>query len=127
MRYYSIQRPLVPGGCPRAGVQDVYNYDEKKFCEEIGRKAWGYVDYNRELTKDEMEDYELLPAEIKKFWAVTTTFWDDGHVVSDITDVVETATKPEDSFLETKTKDIYVDWFETEEEAKEKIKEALNA
>lgn len=37
------------------------------------------------------------------------------------------ARKPEDSFLETKTKDIYVDWFENEEEAKGKIKEALNA
>lgn len=49
-----------------------------------------------------MEDYELLPAGIKKFWAVTTTFCDDGHVVSDITDVVETVRKPEDSFLETK-------------------------
>lgn len=74
-----------------------------------------------------MEDYELLPAGIKKFWAVTTTFCDNGHVASDITDVVETVRKPEDSFLETKTKDIYVDWFENEEEAKGKIKEALNA
>ena len=47
MRYYSTQRPLVPGGCPRAGVQKVHNYDEKEFCEEIGREAWGYVDYDR--------------------------------------------------------------------------------
>ena len=127
MRSYSTQRPLVPGGCPRAGVQKVHNYDEKEFCEEIGREAWGYVDYDRELTNEEVEDYELLPAGIKKFWAVTTTFCDDGHVVSDISDVVETVRKPEDSFLETKTKDIYVDWFENEEEAKGKIKEALNA
>lgn len=67
MRYYSTQRPLVPGGCPRAGVQKVHNYDEKKFCEEIGREAWGYADYNRGLTKEEVEDYELLPAGIKKF------------------------------------------------------------
>lgn len=126
MRYYSTQRPLVPGGCPRAGVQDVHNFDEKTFCEEIDREAWGYVDYNRELTKEEVEDYELLPAGIKKFWAVTTAIRDDGHVVSAITDVVESVTKPENNFMETKTKDIYTDWFETEEEAKEKIREALN-
>ena len=50
-RYYSTQRPLTPGSCPRAGVQEVVNYDEKKFCEEIGMDAWGFVEYTRELTK----------------------------------------------------------------------------
>ena len=29
MRYYSTQRPLVPGGCLSAGVEKVLNYDEK--------------------------------------------------------------------------------------------------
>lgn len=66
-RYYSTQRPLMPGSCPRAGVQEVVNYDEKKFCEEIGMDAWGFVEYTRELTKQEVDDYELTPAGLKKF------------------------------------------------------------
>ena len=126
-RYYSTQRPLTPGSCPRAGVQEVVNYDEKKFCEEIGMDAWGFVEYTRELTKQEADDYELTPAGLKKFWCVTTAFHDDGKVVSAITDVCEAAVKPENVCKETKTKDIYLDWFDTEEEAKEKVKEALNA
>lgn len=126
-RYYSTQRPLTPGSCPRAGVQEVVNYDEKKFCEEIGIDAWGFVEYTRELTKQEADDYELTPAGLKKFWCVTTAFHDNGKVVSAITDVCEAAVKPENVCKETKTKDIYLDWFDTEEEAKEKVKEALNA
>ena len=126
-RYYSTQRPLTPGSCPRAGVQEVVNYDEKKFCEEIGMDAWGFVEYTRELTKQEADDYELTPSGLKKFWCVTTAFHDNGKVVSAITDVCEAAVKPENVCKETKTKDIYLDWFDTEEEAKEKVKEALNA
>ena len=126
-RYYSTQRPLTPGSCPRAGVQEVVNYDEKKFCEEIGMDAWGFVEYTRELTKQEADDYELTPAGLKKFWCVTTAFHDNGKVVSAITDVCEAAVKPENVCKETKTKDIYLDWCDTEEEAKEKVKEALNA
>lgn len=126
-RYYSTQRPLTPGSCPRAGVQEVVNYDEKKFCEEIGMDAWGFVEYTRELTKQEADDYELTPAGLKKFWCVTTAFHDDGKVVSAITDVCKAAVKPENVCKETKTKDIYLDWFDTEEEAKERVEEALNA
>lgn len=126
-RYYSTQRPLTPGSCPRAGVQEVVNYDEKKFCEEIGMDAWGFVEYTRELTRQEADDYELTPAGLKKFWCVTTAFHNDGKVVSAITDVCEAAVKPENVYKETKTKDIYLDWFDTEEEAKERVKEALNA
>ena len=126
-RYYSTQRPLTPGSCPRAGVQEVVNYDEKKFCEEIGMDAWGFVEYTRELTKQEADDYELTPACLKKFWCVTTAFHDDGKVVSAITDVCKAAVKPENVCKETKTKDIYLDWFDTEEEAKERVEEVLNA
>lgn len=125
-RYYSTQRPLTPGSCPRAGVQEVVNYDEKKFCEEIGMDAWGFVEYTRELTKQEADDYELTPAGLKKFWCVTTAFHNDGKVVSAITDVCEAAVKPENVCKETKTKDIYLDLFDTEEEAKERVEEALN-
>lgn len=126
-RYYSTQRPLTPGSCPRAGVQEVVNYDEKKFCEEIGMDAWGFVEYTRELTKQEADDYELTPAGLKKFWCVTTAFHDDGKVVSAITDVCKAAVKPENVCKETKTKDMYLDWFDTEEEAKERVEEVLNA
>lgn len=43
MRYYSIMRPVMPGSYPKkAAAQEIENFDEKTFCEEIGREAWGY-------------------------------------------------------------------------------------
>lgn len=74
MRYYSTERPLMPGGCPRAGIFEVKNFDKKIFCKEIEKEAWGYVDYMRELTPEEIEDYELTPSGLKTFWGVTSSF-----------------------------------------------------
>ena len=42
MRYYSTQRPIVPGSYPSSyAAEIVVNFDQKTFCEEIGREAWG--------------------------------------------------------------------------------------
>lgn len=67
MRYYSIMRPVMPGSYPKkAAAQEIENFDEKTFCEEIGREAWGYIDYSEELTESEAADYELVPAKESK-------------------------------------------------------------
>lgn len=45
MRYYSTQRPIMPGSYPKpAGnpVVEIRNFDARVFCGEIGREAWGY-------------------------------------------------------------------------------------
>lgn len=60
MRYYSTQRPVGPGTYPqKGGTENVENFDGKIFCEEIGREAWGYVEYKEPLTPKEASDYEL--------------------------------------------------------------------
>lgn len=67
MRYYSIMRPVMPGSYPKkAAAQEIENFDEKTFCEEIGREAWGYIDYSEELTESEAADCELVPAKENK-------------------------------------------------------------
>lgn len=61
MRYYSTQRPVMPGSFPKSRtVRAIHNFDTKTFCEEIGREAWGYIDYEEALTKEEAEAYELM-------------------------------------------------------------------
>ena len=40
-RYYSIMRPVLPGGFPKKElVEKIENFDTKTFCKEIGREAW---------------------------------------------------------------------------------------
>lgn len=127
MRYYSTQRPITPGCCPRINeVSEIHNFDEKTFCEKIGMEAWGYIDYNSELSDEEAAEYELLPENLKTFWAVTTAFYDDGRVVSNITSTIKAVLKPENVCKSLARKDIYVDWFESEEEALAHVEEARN-
>lgn len=65
MRYYSTQRPITPGSFPRPVdnmVMVIHNYDSKIYCEEIGREAWGYIDYEQPIDPDSAHKYELTPA-----------------------------------------------------------------
>ena len=62
MRYYSTQRPIGPGAFPRQdGTESIVNFDGPTYCEEIGREAWGYIDYQQALDPNECSRYELTP------------------------------------------------------------------
>lgn len=128
MRYYSTQRPVMPGSYPnKAAVDEIHNFDEKTFCEEIGREAWGYIDYREALSKEQAEAYELTLGGLKTYWCVTTSVDDRGRVVAAITDTVEAISKPENTSTSTRRKDIYNDWFESPEEAQAFVDEAKRA
>ncbi|MCI8351953.1 MAG: hypothetical protein HFJ86_12465 [Oscillospiraceae bacterium] len=127
MRYYSTQRPVSVGTYPKAGVQEIHNFDRKTFCEDISREAWGYIDYDRELTGSEADSYELTPAGLKKFYCVTTSFDDRGRVASAITREIEAIVQPENTSSSTSRKDIYNDWFDSREAALEWVQEAKRA
>lgn len=127
-RYYSTMRPVQPGGYPnRESVEEIHNFDTKTFCEEIGREAWGYIDYREPLTKEQAEAYELTLGGMKTYWCVTTSVDDRGRVVANITNTIEAVSKPENSSTSTKRRDIYNDWFESEEEAQAFVDEAKRA
>ena len=64
MRYYSTQRPVMPGSFPRPNgtkVIQIHNFDARTYCPEIDREAWGWIEYNVTLTDKEASDYELIP------------------------------------------------------------------
>ena len=126
--YYSTQRPVLPGGFPRnADVEMIENFDTKKFCDEIGREAWGFIEYRSELTKEEADAYELTRGGMKTYYCVTIAIDDKGKVIAAITNTIEAICKPENSFKSLKHKDIYNDWFDSQEEAKEWVEEARQA
>ena len=64
MRYYSTQRPILPGGFPKPvgnRALDVRNFEDKTYCEEIEREAWGYIEYEHPIHPESALDYELTP------------------------------------------------------------------
>lgn len=59
MRYYSTLRPIDLGTVPK-NFTSYKNFDTRKYVDSIGHEAWGWVEYDKELTKDEMDAYELM-------------------------------------------------------------------
>lgn len=59
-RYYLTQRPPMPGSFPQKGVIMVGEYADRTMIDKIGRKAWGYVDYEMELSTKDAASYELV-------------------------------------------------------------------
>ena len=128
VRYYSTQRPFGPGTFPqRDGTETITNFDCKIYCEEIGREAWGFIDYLEPLTKEEADAYELTLGGMKTYYCVTSSVDDNGKVKAAITNVIEAVCKPENSFKSLKRKDIYTDWFESQGEAEKMVEKAKMA
>ena len=56
-RYYCRFRPPMPGAIPRQGLVRTFAYDYKQSIGGIG--AWGFAEYDRPLTDQEVDQYEL--------------------------------------------------------------------
>ncbi len=69
MRTFSIKRPVSIGTFPkdRYTVNEIVNFDARTFCPEIGREAWGYIDYEGYLPKKALDDYELIAQEYQVY------------------------------------------------------------
>lgn len=63
MRAYAIHRPIGPFTWPsehRDKVVDIVNYDTLTFVPEIGRNAFGYIDFNDDVPMEDLDRYELV-------------------------------------------------------------------
>jgi len=64
MKYYSTQRPVAPGSFPKPqdnAILKIVNFDSRAYCDELGREAWGYIEYECPLSDDEARSWELTP------------------------------------------------------------------
>lgn len=57
-RYYLTLRPPSPGAQPKGFINAV-SFDEKKYIDDIGREAWGYVEYDRPI--ENPEEWDMVP------------------------------------------------------------------
>lgn len=69
MKYFSTQRALIPGGFPKPEgnkVIDIHNFDNREYVKEIGKMAWGWIEYEHRLSRSDMKNYELVPLSKRK-------------------------------------------------------------
>lgn len=57
-KYYSRMRPVSIGTHPKKGMMDFINYDSR--TEINGYMIWAEIYYDRELTTQELEEYEMI-------------------------------------------------------------------
>lgn len=70
---------------------------------------------------------EVWSVHTKTFYCVTTMFYDNGHVTSNLTAKLPASKKPKDEYFQTETCDVYHEWFDSIEKANAHIQEARNA
>lgn len=61
--YFLRMRPPAPGAIPREGLQETYEYPHPIYDSMDQHLLYGYANYNRKLTQEEIDHYELLPQE----------------------------------------------------------------
>lgn len=62
-RYYSTLRPLSMGTFPKPKnnrIISIENFDERTFCTEINRPAWGYIEYELPVEDGLLNQCELI-------------------------------------------------------------------
>lgn len=60
-RYYCPMRPVAPGTVPiKHEITDYENFVDRQYIPEIGREAWGWVEYSEPLPDTEIAEYELI-------------------------------------------------------------------
>ena len=64
---------------------------------------------------------------MKKWYCVTTAYYDNGKTTAAITSIVEAEDKPEDSYTSARDRDIYLDWYGTLAEAEKAVRDARRA
>lgn len=61
--YFLRERPPEPDALPMVGLMETYAYPHPIYDSMDHHMLYGYANYNRRLTKDEIRRYELLPQE----------------------------------------------------------------
>jgi len=108
-------------------VLGIHNYDSRRYVDDAGCEVWGYIDYDRELSREECDHYNLVLGGLKTFWVVATSVDDHGDIISNIVGTEMHVSKPETIYRETGRRDIYLDYFESREAAEQFVRDSKNA
>ena len=77
MRAYAIHRPITIGTWPSQYAGEIVNFDHLSDVPEIGRRAFGFIDFAEDVPSDVLEAYELVvpKAEDKTMDMVVRQLW----------------------------------------------------
>lgn len=121
-RYYSIKRPLGKNTITLDVKKlNIHSFKDPVYCEEIKKKAWGYIDFEKPIEDSQARKYGLVPVDlsqrIPKTWYCVTTRSRRRHFESSITKTIESIDKPDSKTTQGNKETIYEDWFDSNRSA----------
>ncbi len=120
MKYYSTQRPITPGSFPKPegnAVVEIVNFDSPTECKEIGRKAWGCIEYERPLSEDEAKRWELTPEGVLWYPVTVSSRKHGGGLWASSSNAMRSVQRPEDAKGDTRETEFKTRYFSSWEEA----------
>ncbi len=120
MKYYSTQRLVTPGSFPKPegnAVVGLTNFDSPAECEEIGRTAWGWIEYEQPLAEAEAKRWDLLPEGVLWYPVTVSSRKHGGGLRVFSGQVVRAVQRPSDTKGDTKKTQFKTRYFSSWEEA----------
>ena len=62
--YFTTLRPVCIGTCPR-GFKWFNNFENRIYVPCINHRAWGVIEYEKELSERETNSYDLVKADLE--------------------------------------------------------------
>lgn len=108
MRAYALHRPISIGTWPEryAGITKVIvNFDRYRFVEEIGRHAFGYIEFSEDVPREELDRFELMVPKaddemLDRVVGLLVRYSDDGDRFQKVWDKAVSMGIPEESLLD---------------------------
>ncbi len=119
MKYYSTQRPVTPGSFPKPeenAIVEITNFDRPTECKDIGRTAWGCIEYERPLSDEEARRWELIPEGLLWYPVTVSSRKHGGGLRTSSGQAVRAAQRPEDEKGDTKDTQFKTRYFSSREE-----------
>ena len=128
MKYYSLKRPILPGGYPKTeAVKEIVNFaPAPQYCKEIDAEAYGYLQCSAALSRKEADEYELIAEGSHIYWCVITSINNNGKRSAMISKTIRCAKQPEDVVKDLSNKQVAHRWFISREIADRFIKTFLS-
>lgn len=85
--YFTTLRPVGIGTCPR-GFKWFNNFDNRIYVPCINHRAWGVIEYEKELSERDARSYDLTKADLEWVTCYRDLYEPDHDCIDNLMDIL---------------------------------------